>query len=133
MSARVIDLWTPIGKGQRGLSVSPLLFFFQAEDGIRDKLVTGVQTCALPIYEALLSIVPRDRRKIYAMRKIIESAFDAGSFFEIVRGFGKSAITGFARLDGWPVAVDRKSVVEGKSVDVGGPRSMKQKKKSEQS
>src|SRR3989441_8088599 len=28
-------------------------FFFQAEDGIRDKLVTGVQTCALPIYQAL--------------------------------------------------------------------------------
>src|SRR5258708_29755479 len=26
-------------------------FFFQAEDGIRDDLVTGVQTCALPIYE----------------------------------------------------------------------------------
>src|SRR2546425_9295788 len=26
------------------------LFFFQAEDGIRDKLVTGVQTCALPIF-----------------------------------------------------------------------------------
>src|SRR5687767_16003679 len=26
-----------------------LFFFFQAEDGIRDKLVTGVQTCALPI------------------------------------------------------------------------------------
>src|SRR2546425_4445457 len=28
---------------------SLFLFFFQAEDGIRDKLVTGVQTCALPI------------------------------------------------------------------------------------
>src|SRR5207248_8216365 len=26
-----------------------LLFFFQAEDGIRDRTVTGVQTCALPI------------------------------------------------------------------------------------
>src|SRR5687767_8136608 len=26
-----------------------VIFFFQAEDGIRDKLVTGVQTCALPI------------------------------------------------------------------------------------
>src|SRR5256885_6173608 len=26
------------------------LFFFQAEDGIRDYKVTGVQTCALPIY-----------------------------------------------------------------------------------
>src|SRR5687767_5374552 len=25
------------------------VFFFQSEDGIRDKLVTGVQTCALPI------------------------------------------------------------------------------------
>ena len=27
-------------------------FFFQAEDGIRDDLVTGVQTCALPIWKA---------------------------------------------------------------------------------
>src|SRR5207245_4242732 len=34
-------------------SRTPLLslsFFFQAEDGIRDATVTGVQTCALPIY-----------------------------------------------------------------------------------
>ena len=29
---------------------SGMLFFFQAEDGIRDSPVTGVQTCALPIY-----------------------------------------------------------------------------------
>src|SRR5699024_12164479 len=29
-----------------------LLFFFQAEDGIRDRNVTGVQTCALPISTA---------------------------------------------------------------------------------
>src|ERR1022692_3869454 len=29
-----------------------LFFFFQAEDGIRDYKVTGVQTCALPIYYA---------------------------------------------------------------------------------
>src|SRR5258708_28508346 len=29
-------------------------FFFQAEDGIRDDLVTGVQTCALPICAAVL-------------------------------------------------------------------------------
>src|SRR6266516_1935475 len=28
---------------------SPFIFFFQAEDGIRDRTVTGVQTCALPI------------------------------------------------------------------------------------
>src|SRR3712207_8593598 len=41
-----------------------LFFFFQAEDGIRDIGVTGVQTCVLPIYpkmpytQALLSAVP---------------------------------------------------------------------------
>ena len=29
-----------------------VFFFFQAEDGIRDRLVTGVQTCALPIYSS---------------------------------------------------------------------------------
>src|SRR5437667_5531714 len=31
------------------LVLSLMLFFFQAEDGIRDRDVTGVQTCALPI------------------------------------------------------------------------------------
>src|SRR5258708_17653947 len=35
---------------RRGRSSALLFFFFQAEDGIRDDLVTGVQTCALPIY-----------------------------------------------------------------------------------
>ena len=35
------------------------LFFFQAEDGIRCKLVTGVQTCALPIY---VPVIPLDQR-----------------------------------------------------------------------
>src|SRR2546429_2038248 len=34
---------------QRERYVSKALFFFQAEDGIRDVAVTGVQTCALPI------------------------------------------------------------------------------------
>src|SRR5256885_9095107 len=38
-----------------------LFFFFQAEDGIRDYKVTGVQTCALPILRpALLTEVPRN-------------------------------------------------------------------------
>src|SRR5438309_9067681 len=35
-------------------------FFFQAEDGIRDGTVTGVQTCALPIFiTAILRVDPR--------------------------------------------------------------------------
>src|SRR5207245_8535598 len=33
-----------------------VIFFFQAEDGIRDATVTGVQTCALPIYRVVLQI-----------------------------------------------------------------------------
>src|SRR2546428_1520379 len=32
-----------------------IFFFFQAEDGIRDLIVTGVQTCALPISEDLVA------------------------------------------------------------------------------
>src|SRR5207253_4074027 len=35
------------------------IFFFQAEDGIRDGHVTGVQTCALPIYMQII-------RELYA-------------------------------------------------------------------
>src|SRR5207244_5431113 len=31
-------------------------FFFQAEDGIRDDLVTGVQTCALPIFKEVIRL-----------------------------------------------------------------------------
>ena len=34
-----------------------VVFFFQAEDGIRDHCVTGVQTCALPIWHSLLFLV----------------------------------------------------------------------------
>src|SRR5256885_12932612 len=33
-----------------------LVFFFQAEDGIRDYKVTGVQTCALPISSTSMSV-----------------------------------------------------------------------------
>src|SRR5687767_15603960 len=40
------------GIGGRTAVSGYLLFFFQAEDGIRHKLVTGVQTCALPIFVA---------------------------------------------------------------------------------
>jgi acetyl-CoA carboxylase carboxyltransferase component len=49
--------------------------------------------------------IPRDIRKPYRMRAIVESVVDRGSFFEIARLYGRSVITGLARLDGWPVAV----------------------------
>src|SRR5205085_9461599 len=37
------------------------VFFFQAEDGIRDLTVTGVQTCALPIWRRILVFHARER------------------------------------------------------------------------
>src|SRR5699024_11357407 len=35
------------------------IFFFQAEDGIRDRNVTGVQTCALPIFDVAVGVLRR--------------------------------------------------------------------------
>lgn len=55
--------------------------------------------------EALLSVIPRDRRKVYKMRPIIETLVDHDSFFELAPDFGRSLITGLARIDGWPVAL----------------------------
>ncbi len=57
------------------------------------------------VAEELDSIVPRDRRHAYKMRRVLECVLDAGSFFEIGRHWGRASITGLARLDGWPVAV----------------------------
>lgn len=53
----------------------------------------------------LRSVVPRDPRTVYQMRTIIESVVDDGSFFETGSTWGRPAITGLARLDGWPVAI----------------------------
>jgi acetyl-CoA carboxylase carboxyltransferase component len=55
--------------------------------------------------EFLFEVIPRDRRKVYKMRPIIEAVVDQGSFFEMGRLFGRGIITGFARIDGLPVAV----------------------------
>ena len=55
--------------------------------------------------EMLADIVPTNPRKVYKMRPVIEAVVDQGSFFEIGRQWGRSIITGFARLDGVPVAV----------------------------
>jgi propionyl-CoA carboxylase beta chain len=49
--------------------------------------------------------IPRDRRWPYEIRPILEAVLDRGSFFEIGRTWGRSVVSGLARLDGWPVAV----------------------------
>src|SRR3989441_401194 len=65
-------------------------FFFQAEDGIRDKLVTGVQTCALPISSPKLGPVARIPRPSASSR----SCAAAGSTMR--------ARTGSPSLNRWP-------------------------------
>ncbi|MEM7269435.1 MAG: carboxyl transferase domain-containing protein, partial [Pseudomonadota bacterium] len=55
--------------------------------------------------ERLLEIIPRDRRRAYDMRRIIKAVIDEGSFFEMGKGYGRSQITGLARMNGQPVAV----------------------------
>jgi acetyl-CoA carboxylase carboxyltransferase component len=55
--------------------------------------------------ERLLSTVPRDDKQVYSMRAVMEDVFDRGSVFEMGKRWGRAAITAFARLDGWPVAV----------------------------
>src|SRR5437868_9770629 len=79
-----------------------IYFFFQAEDGIRDRNVTGVQTCALPIFAGpqSLAVVPRTA----AQRPPLPGGgggrgleFDAGAGRSEERRVGKEC-----RCWGWP-------------------------------
>src|SRR2546426_7876260 len=88
-------------------------FFFQAEDGIRDYKVTGVQTCALPI-SALrhLGDDAHGRRR----------GFDGG-----VPRAGADVGGGLRARRHQPSRSEERRV--GKSVDLGGRRIIKKKKK----
>src|SRR5690606_39460934 len=82
------------------------LFFFQAEDGIRDFHVTGVQTCALPIYIALEG-----------------RCFVLGCNQYVTREMFPEDLPMRDELEERPDPLcrgDRKSVVEGKRVGRGG-------------
>src|SRR2546429_5944480 len=77
-----------------------VFFFFQAEDGIRDVAVTGVQTCALPILWIRRSGVRRPptlhtfifRNKIKRSRKIMRRSVSFAVFLAVVV-LGASALT----------------------------------------
>src|SRR5258708_19181817 len=73
-----------------------VVFFFQAEDGIRDDLVTGVQTCALPIWPCLrdpfeaeadagavgrLAVGGSDREGMAEVVQVIIARRDSRAFF----------------------------------------------------
>ena len=53
----------------------------------------------------LISAIPKNRRHSYEIRPIIESVTDNNSFFEIGKNWGTSSVSGFARLDGWPIVI----------------------------
>src|SRR5205809_5064719 len=62
-----------------------VFFFFQAEDGIRDVAVTGVQTCALPISERKRRPGERDRFLWFCVRchaKVHEVVFEVRDYAE---------------------------------------------------
>src|SRR5690606_38797545 len=55
--------------------------------------------------EELIRIVPKNRRQLFDMRKLVQLVLDRDSFFEMGRHFGPGLITAFARLDGYSVGV----------------------------
>jgi acetyl-CoA carboxylase carboxyltransferase component len=55
--------------------------------------------------EELISIIPRDRRRSYDVRRLLDLVLDRDSFFEIGKFYGRPLVTGLARLNGYPVGV----------------------------
>jgi acetyl-CoA carboxylase carboxyltransferase component len=55
--------------------------------------------------EALATIVPRDRRKPYNMRNLVQMVVDKDSVFEIQPSYGKAVITSLARMNGKVVGI----------------------------
>jgi acetyl-CoA carboxylase carboxyltransferase component len=75
--------------------------------------------------EALLAIVPRNRRRMYDMRRLIGHVVDRDSMFEIRPTYGRTVITALARLDGFAVGVVANNPMHlGGALDAPGARKM---------
>ncbi|HUJ01731.1 MAG TPA: carboxyl transferase domain-containing protein [Usitatibacter sp.] len=73
--------------------------------------------------EALLSIVPRERRQPYNMRKLVSLVADRDSLFEIQPTFGRALITTLARMNGKVVGIIANNpMVNGGAMDVKAAR-----------
>ncbi len=55
--------------------------------------------------EELLAIIPRERRKTYKMRRLVGHVVDRDSFFELAPMYGRTQLTGLARIAGQAVGV----------------------------
>jgi acetyl-CoA carboxylase carboxyltransferase component len=75
--------------------------------------------------EDLISIIPRNRRKAYDVRRIINLVLDRDSFFEISRFYGRPLVTGLARLNGYAVGVLAGDPMQGGgALDAAGSEKM---------
>lgn len=57
------------------------------------------------LVEGLEALVPAERKKWYDARKVVAAIVDGGEFFEVKKAFAPNILTGFARLDGYPVGI----------------------------
>lgn len=57
------------------------------------------------IEPALRTLVPESPRRVHDARKLVEAVIDRGSLFEIAPYYGRSRITGLARINGYPVGI----------------------------
>jgi acetyl-CoA carboxylase carboxyltransferase component len=80
------------------------LMFFPSSAWSYPPRIAGADQGPRPTDE-LLSIIPRDTRKVYDMRDVLDVIFDDGSWFEVQAGFGPAMICALAHLGGEPVAV----------------------------
>ncbi|MBN9425906.1 MAG: propionyl-CoA carboxylase [Burkholderiales bacterium] len=72
--------------------------------------------------DALVDIVPRSPRQAYNMKKLVGMIVDRDSLFEIQPSFGRSVITGLARMDGHVVGIVANNPMFGGIVDVKAAR-----------
>src|SRR5690349_9051416 len=96
----------------KGGSIRPVMvtFFFQAEDGIRDLYVTGVQTCALPILTKIVEqqVQPAMKRQRDCIAAIRSQATSDAGVWKLPKG---EAYYKYALKYATTTSLDRKSVV----------------------
>jgi acetyl-CoA carboxylase carboxyltransferase component len=59
----------------------------------------------IPDQERLRELIPQQRKRVYQVRTVVETLFDAGSVLELRGGFGPGMLTALARLEGKPLGV----------------------------
>ncbi|MEO0435684.1 MAG: carboxyl transferase domain-containing protein [Pseudomonadota bacterium] len=94
LKAGVIDLLVEDEAAATAMA-KRVLWYFQGDAATGEALAQ----------HGLRSVLPQDRRWSYQVRDVLDTVFDKDSFTELRRVYGRSVITGFARLAGRAVGV----------------------------